>query len=465
MKYIRGIIPAILLRVVTMFKKFVIYTALLGLPIGASRSNSAEKNASTDITVRHDADSFVSTVMIPSDRGRVQWVDVMRGLARSKGFDDSALDGVFPNGSFDATSPTFLLQMAVYNALLRPNISFDIQRDGDIQNPSLIIKLDREALLASNRRMKNLIRDKLLRVVSDDERQERKRKYGLKYDDGWQTKSRDKNLVVLIHGLNSHSAEPDPLLSGARKADLPCATFDYPNDQSITKSAGLLAKSLNELRQKHPDREVTLLTHSMGGLVARAVIKDKDLDPGNVNQLIMVAPPNHGSVLAHFAYGLDIWEYVCTTKRKDEARRFYAAIEDGFAEATTDLRPNSPFLRRLNSRPRNDRVAYTIILGTNAPLEEDELSSMREQMNRIGKQSRWVRFFGARLDPWLADMEEVADGKGDGVVAVRRGQLEGVTDEVIMTFSHSDVFREPVEPDLVGVHDAVLSRLLKAFGQ
>jgi len=438
-----------------MINKLVDRIVLL-LLCSAMNSVSAKEPGSAKITVSHDSDAFVSTITIASQRGHVQWVDVMRGLARSKGFDDSALEGVFPGGSFDATSPTFLLQIAVYNALLRPNLSFDIERDGDIKNPSLIIKLDRQALLASNRRMKNIIREKLLKRISDEERD---KNYGLKFDEAWQSQPKDKNLVMLIHGLNSHSSEPDPLLADARKANFPCARFDYPNDQSINKSARLLAEHLKELRKKHPDRKVSLLTHSMGGLVARAVIENPNLDPGNVNQLIMVAPPNQGSMLAHFAYGLDLWEYIRKPKRQDKARRFYATIEDGFAEATTDLRPNSLFLRRLNSRPRNANVSYSIILGTTAPLGEDELTAMRGKMKEFGDKSRWVRFFGGRLDPWLADMDEVVGTKGDGVVAVKRGRLDGVEDVVTIDFGHTDAFRKPNGAELNELHKAVFSRL------
>lgn len=40
------------------------------------------------------------------------------------------------------------------------------------------------------------------------------------------------------------------------------------------------------------------------------------------------------------------------------------------------------------------------------------------------------------LDALLADMEEIVDGKGDGVVAVKRGRLDGVDDIVLLPFGH-----------------------------
>jgi hypothetical protein len=36
----------------------------------------------------------------------------------------------------------------------------------------------------------------------------------------------------------------------------------------------------------------------------------------------------------------------------------------------------------------------------------------------------------------LADLDEVAQGKGDGAVAVERGRLEGVKETIVLGFVH-----------------------------
>ena len=58
-----------------------------------------------------------------------------------------------------------------------------------------------------------------------------------------------------------------------------------------------------------------LVCHSMGSLVARACIEDPLYDPGNVERLIMIAPPTHGSLIAHFAAGTDLWEHWLARKK------------------------------------------------------------------------------------------------------------------------------------------------------
>ena len=182
----------------------------------------------------------------------------------------------------------------------------------------------------------------------------------------------------------------------------------------------------------------------MGGLVARAVIEDSELDPGNVRHLIMVAPPNHGSLLARIAYGMDI--LTGTTRfpqaERAEVSRFYAAIEDGLSEATEDLKPDSAFLQQLNSRARNPRVRYAIFLGTGGHFTRKQLDQLRQGLATAQSKSDVVGLFAPRIDETLADLDEVVRGLGDGVVAVRRGKLEGVDDVVVLEFSHLRVLQQ-----------------------
>ncbi len=40
------------------------------------------------------------------------------------------------------------------------------------------------------------------------------------------------------------------------------------------------------------------------------------------------------------------------------------------------------------------------------------------------------------IDNLMADMDELVEGRGDGVVSVKRGQLAGVDDVVLLPFDH-----------------------------
>jgi hypothetical protein len=197
----------------------------------------------------------------------------------------------------------------------------------------------------------------------------------------------------------------------------------------------------------------------MGGLVVRALIEDPGLDPRNVRQLIMVAPPTHGSILARFGFALDLAEHIANPERRKEIGLLSAMVEDGLSEATGDLVPGSPFLARLNDRDRNDEVQYTVFLGTKGLVDEQRMSEIRKRVAAAGLNNRWTQFFGPKVHGWLEDLDEVVEGRGDGVVAVKRGLLDHVEDTVVLHFGHMGVLRAHFSDDVTKVHEGIYARL------
>ena len=191
------------------------------------------------------------------------------------------------------------------------------------------------------------------------------------------------------------------------------------------------------LRKARPETKLAIVAHSMGGLVTRSVIEDPNLDPGNVRQLIMVATPNQGSHLAYLPGGFDLLEHL--VKRDHDASRFTASWQDGLNEARGDLRPDSNFLRTLNARKRNAAVRYSLILGNAAALSESSVVQLTTLLKQAQEKSKTLQLISPRLDPILTDPAEFTDGEGDGVVAVKRGRLEGVEDTVVLPFRHNAI--------------------------
>ncbi len=68
--------------------------------------------------------------------------------------------------------------------------------------------------------------------------------------------------------------------------------FAYDWRLAIEDNARLLADYVGCVHRYHPGQQVNIVTHSMGGLVARRYIID---NPGSVNKLITVAAPFLGS--------------------------------------------------------------------------------------------------------------------------------------------------------------------------
>ena len=283
--------------------------------------------------------------------------------------------------------------------------------------------------------------------------------YGLKLSDGWQEFDAARPIVVVVHGFNSSPQRNQAMLESIRAADHPCGTFAYPNDYAIPASAQLLSCELQRFAREHPERRFALVCHSMGGIVARACVEDSLYDPGNVDRVILIAPPTNGSLIAYFAVGTDLWEHWLARRSGGPWRRMRDSIVDGLGEAADELRPDSDFLEELNSRPRNSRVEYTIILGTGARMSEGEMLWIRESVIAKIAEVPGAKRGAERVDQLLADMDELVAGKGDGVVAVKRGRLDGVEDTLVIPFGHLSVTGEAKSEAVRRVQQAVLERL------
>jgi pimeloyl-ACP methyl ester carboxylesterase len=285
------------------------------------------------------------------------------------------------------------------------------------------------------------------------------RRYGIRLEEGWHQAAATKPIVILVHGFNSSPAQNAAMMAPVREAGFWCGTFAYPNDQVILQSAQLLAGELRELALRYPQRRIVLICHSMGSLVARACIEDPLYDPGNVDRLVMIAPPTHGTLIAHFAVGTDMWEHWLARRKGGPWRRTRDSIIDGLGEAADDLCPDSEFLRELNARPRNSSVRYSILLGTGARLDDAQLAWIRKSLCESLAKVPGADGGAERLEAILSDIDELVEGKGDGVVAVKRGRLLGVEDTLVLPFGHLAVTGEPHSDVLRDVQRAVLQRV------
>ncbi len=197
----------------------------------------------------------------------------------------------------------------------------------------------------------------------------------------------------------------------------------------------------------------------MGGLVARAVVEDPRLNPGNVGCLIMVAPPNGGSVLAHFAFGL-ISGSSWSTQRTRTGRAVLLVDRRRLGRSPGRSPPGLAAVSRATRfQAAESNVRYSILLGTDGPLAQASLDGIRLSLKQAGARSRYVRFFGGKLDGDLADLDEVVRGKGDGAVAVKRGMLAGVEDVELLPFDHLTLPVSEDSPGAAALRNAIVKRI------
>lgn len=416
-----------------------------GLCLSAVAGEVAGDEAAADARIHaaFDEERRIATLTIQTPDGRLHWNDLLRGIARVRGFDDEALLGLLPGGSVDLDHFTVRLSLVALDNALGEDYRLDLAFEGNSAR-RLVVRIDEQALLESQRRLKKRLRQATAgwwRSVTGSDAPTR----GLRPPKDWDPEARGGRWVVFVHGLDSDAAHREDYLEDLRERGFAVGTFAYRNDASIAEAGGKLAAELSTLAEDHPGVRVSLVTWSMGGLVARYALETPDLDPGNVDRLIMVGPPNHGSQLARFAFALDVAEHLGNLDGGGPADRLFAAIEDGLGEAWVDLQPDSSLLRTLNEQKRNPGVRYSILLGTAAPLTREQLTLLRHRFQQAGEDNRFVRFLGPKVDRWLAEMDEVVHGRGDGAVAVERGRLEGVEDVVLLPFDHLTALHGPGE--------------------
>jgi triacylglycerol lipase len=106
----------------------------------------------------------------------------------------------------------------------------------------------------------------------------------------------ERPCVVLLHGLLRTSQSMEWIAQDLRKAGYRVVVPDYAGTRRTIPEH---ADWLNDFIQDLPCDSVYLVTHSLGGLIARDYLSR--YQPEKVKKLVMITPPNHGSERAdHF---------------------------------------------------------------------------------------------------------------------------------------------------------------------
>jgi pimeloyl-ACP methyl ester carboxylesterase len=375
------------------------------------------------------------SIEVPTGKtGEVQVAEIVSRLARASGIAFELPAAGLTLSTQGLAGP---LTRTLLSEALGPEVTISF-RPG-----AMVISLDTR-LLAVGRRSEWLGR---LRNLGDRaaEAARRRQSYGMHALKSFRANDPTRPTICLIHGLNSSSAGFVHVVPLLEEAGYGIVVYDYPYNRSLVESCTIFARDWAAFRRGTQDRlPWSIVAHSMGALLARALIEDDATWAGDVSSLIMIAPVNQGSQLAKVQTIIQISKGLKAINGKD-ATKAMLSLSDGLGQAAEDMLPGSAFLKALNRRPRRGGVSYHILAGDRGFLTAEGRDQIEGRLDLVTQNAG---IFGRLTKAATADLpdllDELTDGKGDGCIAVERTRLENVSDHVVIHANHVELVRGPL---------------------
>ncbi len=166
--------------------------------------------------------------------------------------------------------------------------------------------------------------------------------------------------VIFVHGYGGHPQQLSTLIQSIDETRYEPWIYQYPSGWRIERSARSLDAGLEALRERYDLREVRIVAHSMGGVVARTALRQREERGAAplVSSLITLASPLGGMPSA-----------------AEGARRSPMVIASWI-----DLDPDSALVHSLARTPLPERTRWVLVSTDDGGGEGDGTVSLTHQL-------------------------------------------------------------------------------------
>lgn len=196
--------------------------------------------------------------------------------------------------------------------------------------------------------------------------------------------------VILVHGLARSSRSMNTMEAAIRERGYHTVNLNYPStEQTVQQLAQQSLPTAIQGCRSTGSSSIHFVTHSMGGILVRYYLSIRDLP--ELRRVVMLSPPNRGS------------EVVDSLK---DSRLYQWFNGPAGQQLGTDAATSLPL--------KLDAVSYPVGIIT-------------------GNES-------SVFDHWFS---EILPGEDDGKVSVERSKVPGMTDFLVLPYTHTFIMNKP----------------------
>ncbi|WP_419902932.1 esterase/lipase family protein [Kiloniella sp.] len=118
------------------------------------------------------------------------------------------------------------------------------------------------------------------------------------------------HLVMMVHGITRSGDSFSKMEPVFVEQGMEVAAITYPSTRAVIQEH---ADQLDQILNRRPDvTKVSFVTHSMGGLIVRQLLAQKNnwLSHTKLGRVVMIAPPNQGSMIAEYVKQRTLYQLI-----------------------------------------------------------------------------------------------------------------------------------------------------------